>query len=100
MANTPPTGRNEGTYSMKEVARDNFDNAPELDLRHQPDKEALILLKPAVDSSNRKRRLCGVRSPIAFAVTGIIALMIVVAVVGGTVGGLTNKKLDGLTSQG
>jgi hypothetical protein len=100
MANTPTTSRNEGTNSMKEVARDNFDNAPELDLRQQPDKEALILHKPAADSSDRKRRLCGMRRPIAFAVTGIITLVIVAAVVGGAVGGLANKKLESLTSQG
>ena len=86
------TSRNEGMYSTKEVVRDNFHDAPKPDRRQQPDKEALALYKPAVDSDDRKRRLCGMRRPIAFAVTGIITLVIVAAVVGGTVGGIVNQS--------
>jgi hypothetical protein len=85
----------EEEHSGLEVAFDRERYAPEIDLRHQPDKEAVPVSdgstneyseKP-LEKPDSKRRICGMRRPIAFTVFAIIGLLIVGGVVGGAVGG-------------
>ena len=88
---TFPNRANEAyeTYSELEIANDRSHLAPELDLRDQPDKEAVYADHEQHDAPPKysQRRLCGMRRPIAYVVFAIVALVIIGAVIGGAVGG-------------
>ena len=98
---------NDYHYSGLEVVDDRGHNAPELDLRHQTEKEA-VYAKEAPNAEHThetapkpsKRRLCGMRRPVALTVFGIIAVVVIGAIVGGAVGGSqssSNKRYVPIT---
>lgn len=88
MDSSGEAGHTRDAYDGLEVVNDHAHNAPELDLRHQPDKEALYPNESQLPTAPLpKRRICGMRRPVALGVFAIIALVVVGAVVGGAVGG-------------
>jgi hypothetical protein len=101
----PPPQRpayTEQEHSGLEVATDRERYAPEVDLRYQPDKEAVSTNdgftsgysdKP-LEKPDSKRRICGMRRPIAFTVFAVIGLIVVGGVVGGAVGGTMAASND------
>lgn len=74
-------------YPGLEAVNDQAHRAPELDLRHQADKEAVYIGERQYGSTPPKeRKMWGMKRKTAFIVFAVIGLIVVGAVVGGAVG--------------